>query len=162
MLSIENLRRPQSELEPLFEIIKECVNALATDSRRQIVHLGNPRVLPMGLARALRTATLAAPSSRFRVVLAIGYSGRDEIVDAARLLVTSEGAGAITQPSMTRVMQSEVGPPDLIIRSSGELRSSGFLLWSAVDALWYFAPRRWPEFNRRDLRRALRFFGQNA
>ena len=106
------------------------------------------------------------PEARLTVNVAIGYGGREEIVDAVRELVRDLGAqgldadgiaeaidvGAITEHLYTRGQPD----PDLIIRTSGEQRLSGFLLWQSVHSEFWFCETYWPGFRRIDLLRALR------
>lgn len=102
------------------------------------------------------------------VQLALGYGGREEIVDAAKsYLVAAEKAGKsfdeaireLTEESLSaNVYSGDVPDPDFIIRTSGEVRLSGFLLWQAAYSEYYFLDVNWPAFRRIDFLRALRSF----
>ncbi|WP_246954669.1 polyprenyl diphosphate synthase [Brachybacterium sp. Marseille-Q7125] len=166
MLSTDNLRRPPEELVALYEIITDTVDRILEAGYR--VHLaGSPQDLPEGVRAAItRAQEDAAPRKHLAVNVAIGYGGREEIVGAVRELVTdlaAQGlqgeqlAAAITAEGIGEHLYTRGQPdPDLIIRTSGEQRLSGFLLWQSVHSEYWFCETNWPGFRRVDLLRALR------
>ncbi|MEU3622961.1 polyprenyl diphosphate synthase [Amycolatopsis coloradensis] len=93
---------------------------------------------------------------RLLVNLAVAYDGREEIVAAAQALLTADPLGKLDATALSAELERRGQPDcDLIIRTSGELRLSGFLLWQSVHSELYFAPELWPEFTERSLHRAL-------
>ncbi|MBB5830705.1 isoprenyl transferase [Brachybacterium aquaticum] len=168
MLSTDNLRRPPEELVALYEIIATTVEQII-DAGYCVRLTGSAETLPeeirSGIERAQRETS---PEARLTVNVAIGYGGREEIVDAVRELVRdlgTEGLGAdeiaerISIDSIAEHLYTRGQPdPDLIIRTSGEQRLSGFLLWQSVHSEYWFCETYWPGFRRVDLLRALRDF----
>ncbi|MFB7470012.1 polyprenyl diphosphate synthase [Kitasatospora sp. NPDC056184] len=165
VLSTENLRRDPAEVEVVMDVLCETVRRLALQERWRVRHLGTTDGLSERLKRILALAEEHTDRpARMTVNLAIGYGGRREIVTAVRAALAhtiqhgataAEAAEHLTPEQITRQIGNGRPEPDLIIRTSGELRSSGFLLWSAADARWWFTPTLWPDFDRRHLRRAL-------
>ncbi|GAA1450667.1 polyprenyl diphosphate synthase [Nesterenkonia lacusekhoensis] len=190
MLSTDNMNRSEAELEQLMEIIGDTLDRLAESrpgGRRVEVHpVGQPELLPEPLAAKLwdvTTATGAIPQVRpaergrgpaeetaVHVNVAIGYGGRQEIVDAVKSLLRdaessdkslSEVAEELTPGEISERLYTRGQPdPDLIIRTSGEQRLSGFLMWQSAYSEFYFAEALWPDFRRTDFLRALRDYAQ--
>ncbi|MCL6422732.1 isoprenyl transferase [Brachybacterium sp. JHP9] len=170
MLSTANLRRPADELAQLVEIIAETVEAIAAAG--YCVRLaGSVEALPETTRERIRQVQESSPADKqLTVNVAIGYGGREEIVDAVRELVLdlgSEGrspeeiAAAITMEGIGERLYTRGQPdPDLIIRTSGEQRLSGFLMWQSAHSEFWFCETNWPGFRRVDLLRALRDFCQ--
>jgi short-chain Z-isoprenyl diphosphate synthase len=173
-LSNENLARPQHELDALLGVVADKLEALAALHRDQSIRIrvvGRVQDLPENLRqsiKAVETATLQ--NNGLRLNIAVGYSGRDELVDASRALVhelAAEGhspvamAERITAEALARHLYTAGDPdPDLIIRTSGEERLSGFLLWQGVHSELYFTDVYWPAFRELDFLRALRSYQQ--
>ncbi|WP_084487440.1 isoprenyl transferase [Nocardia sienata] len=168
LLSTENLSRGQEELETLFEVITDVVEELAAPEQNWRVRIvGTLDGLPELVAKRMRTATeRTRERTGTHVNVAIGYGGRQEIADAVRQLVRQEiSAGETGEDLVQSITVSAIGQhlytsgqpdPDLVIRTSGEQRLSGFLLWqSAYSEIW-FTEVYWPEFRRVDFLRALR------
>lgn len=168
MLSTDNLRRPPEELVALYRIIEATIGQIL-DAGYRVRLTGTVQSLPeevrAGIARAQEQVS---PESALTVNVAIGYGGREEIVDAVQELVralAAEGldgdqiAGEISVDTITQHLYTRGQPdPDLIIRTSGEQRLSGFLLWQSVHSEYWFCETYWPGFRRVDLLRALRDF----
>lgn len=174
LLSTENLAREESELELLFDIIGDVVDELSESdtncSVRMVGHLG---LLPDELRSRLKRAEEATKDhTGVCVNVAVGYGGRQEIVDAARKLLleqaaagvtTSELADSITIESISEHLYTSGQPdPDLVIRTSGEQRLSGFLLWQAAYSEIWFTDTYWPAFRRVDFLRALRSYASRT
>ncbi|BCJ63051.1 polyprenyl diphosphate synthase [Polymorphospora rubra] len=171
--STENLRRRDTaEVAYLMRTIEEVVAAqLARPAARWRVHVaGAPDILPRSTAHALKEAVEATRDcpTGAHVTLAIGYGGRQELVDAIRdLLHDRAGAGhtvqdiadSLTVDDITRHLYTAGQPdPDLIIRTSGEQRMSNFLLWQSAYSELYFCEAYWPAFREVDFLRALRSY----
>lgn len=172
LLSVENLQREAAELELLLGIIGDVVEEIAGRDRNWRVQLvGHLDLLPETLAERLRAAEQASEhNTGIRVNVAVGYGGRQEIADAARDLVAQLLAeGKTGEDLLTGITVDGIGAhlytkgqpdPDLVIRTSGEQRLSGFLLWqSAYSEIW-FTEAYWPAFRRVDFLRAIRDYGQ--
>ncbi|EGD56441.1 isoprenyl transferase [Gordonia neofelifaecis] len=170
LLSTENLTRESDELDALMEIVPDIVDEISdVDADWRVRIVGNLDQLPAPVAQRLREASSRTEGAADMTVnVAVGYGGRQEIVDAVQqLLVEAVEAGA-SREEMVRAISVEgidshlytsgTPDPDLVIRTSGEQRLSGFLLWqSAYSEIW-FTDAYWPEFRRVDFLRALRDF----
>lgn len=171
MLSTDNLSREKSELEPLLEIIAETVEALSKFGRWRLRVVGATELLPDWLSARLNDAVATSPNREELVVnLAIGYGGRREITDAVRQLLKENltngenlesAIDSISVDEISRHLYTAGQPdPDLVIRTSGEQRLSGFLLWQSANSEFYFCEAFWPDFRRLDFLRALRSYAQ--
>jgi short-chain Z-isoprenyl diphosphate synthase len=174
MLSTENLSRDEDELGDLIEIIAGTIHRIAYDPRNRergvrITAVGTLDVLPDTLRRALKEAEeVTAGGDRLHLQVAVAYGGRQEIADALRGLLEEELARGRTLEQVIadltpdaiagHLYTSGTPDPDLIIRTSGEIRLSGFLLWQSAHSEFYFCDAYWPEFRRTDFLRALRAF----
>jgi short-chain Z-isoprenyl diphosphate synthase len=128
-------------------------------------------LLPESTRAAItRVETETATNGPYELIVAVGYGGREEITDAVRRLIAArlqsgeslEGIAASLEPDeIGRYMYApDVPDPDLIIRTSGELRFSGFLLWQSAYSEYYFCDVFWPEFRKIDFLRAIRSYAQ--
>jgi short-chain Z-isoprenyl diphosphate synthase len=176
--SISNLSRSQAEVSDILAAVEAKIGALARDpgvrSRGVRVRaVGRLDLLPPSTMTVLREAERAtANCDVLMLTIAIAYGGREEIADAVRELVRDKirhGAEleAIVEgitPSAIDNYLYTVGLPDLdlIIRTSGEIRLSGFLLWQSAHSEFYFSDVNWPEFRRIDFLRAIRSFQQRS
>jgi short-chain Z-isoprenyl diphosphate synthase len=171
LLSTENLGRPEEELEPYYDVLIELFSRVpqATSSHDlEVRFIGNLDLLPERLIFAAKQLEDACSSGSRRLTIALAYGGRQEIVDAARDLVAglaSEGVEAagladrIDADALARhLYTADLPDPDLVIRTSGEARLSGFLLWQSAYAEFSFVDVYWPAFRRVDFLRALRDF----
>ena len=176
ILSTENLMRPPEELEGLLSLIERKMRETAVDPkihRRQvrIRAIGQLDLLPPSLQDAIRAAEEAtADYENFVLNVAVGYGGRQEVVDAVRSLLRDWGgrgmslgeiADRLTSDAIGKYLYTyDLPDPDLIIRTSGEVRLSGFLLWQSAYSEYYFCDAYWPAFRRIDLLRAIRNYQQ--
>ncbi len=171
LLSTDNLSRPPSELDPLLQIIEDLATELAEDGNPwQLRIMGTLDVLPGPHATALKLAEerTVGRAGGAQVNLAIGYGGRKEIADAVRSLLQEHAKAGTTLEELASVLDVEHNAghlytkdqpdPDLIIRTSGEQRLSGFLLWQSAHSEFYFYDGNWPDFRRVDFLRALRAY----
>ncbi|MFE7132091.1 polyprenyl diphosphate synthase [Streptomyces sp. NPDC057638] len=160
MVSDRNARhRPAAELEVLYATVSEILPRLLTRPAWRLRHIGVAELLPAPLVAALRDAERGSrEGTAMTVNLGIGYGGRADILAALRGLLSAPvgSAAALTEDTFGQRLSTGGQPdPDLIIRTSGELRTSGFLSWQAAQAEWYFSPKMWPEFDRADFDAAL-------
>lgn len=173
VLSKENLARPAEELEPYFRVLIDLFGRLPSLADRydlEVRFIGSLDLLPDELTAAAKHAEEQTRGGDRRLTIAMGYGGRQEIVDACRDLVSSlveEGvaaediAGRIDADGIGRhLYTADLPDPDLVIRTSGESRLSGFLLWQSAYAEYAFADVYWPAFRRVDFLRALRDFAR--
>ena len=170
LLSTDNLSRPEPELAPLLRIIETVVVDLAAPQNRWTLNVvGALDLLPADTARLLKeTAATTGGRPGVTVNVAVGYGGRREIADAVRSLLTAHAEQGATLEEVAEVLDVEhIGEhlytrgqpdPDLVIRTSGEQRLSGFLLWQSAHSEFYFCDAYWPEFRHVDFLRALRAY----
>lgn len=171
MLSTDNLSRSHDELSALLDIIEDAVQGLATSGRWRLRVMGRLDLLPERIATALRDAEKqTAGVGGLQVNVAIGYGGRHEIADAVRAYLRVEADKGTSLEALAENLDVEnieehlytKGQPDpeLVIRTSGEQRLGGFLLWQSAHAEFYFCEAYWPDFRRVDYLRALRSYSQ--
>lgn len=171
MLSTDNLSRPAEELEPLLAIIQQSVEELTEIGRWRIHPVGALDLLPGPTAEALKHAeTVTSKVDGMLVNVAVGYGGRRELADAVRSLLLEEAAKGISLEELAdRVDVEHIAEhlytkgqpdPDLVIRTSGEQRLGGFLLWQSALSEFYFCEALWPDFRHVDFLRAIRSYAQ--
>lgn len=168
LLSTENLQREPAELTMLFDIIVDVVSELVnTENNCRVRLVGDLSLLPEDIAQRLQTSVAdTEQNTGVSVNVAVGYGGRQEIVDAVHAVITEEVssgtpaekiAEAISVESISEHLYTRGQPdPDLVIRTSGEQRLSGFLIWQAAYSEIWFTDIYWPAFRRIDFLRALR------
>jgi short-chain Z-isoprenyl diphosphate synthase len=177
-LSIENLDRTTDEVTTIADVAAEAIGALASGRRRTSIPvelrvIGRRDLLPPGLAEAVeRSAALSHADGAIRVTVAIAYSGRDELIEAFRATIreaiaagtpAEQVADGITADSLAAHLYTHgSSDPDLIIRTSGEIRLSGFLPWQSVYSEFAFSDVYWPAFREIDFLRAIRTYQQRA
>lgn len=171
MLSTDNLRRAPEELEPLLRIIAGVAQELSAPGLPWRVNaVGALDLLPAETAEALKHAEeLTAGRPGLTVNVAVGYGGRREIADAVRSLLHEHAAHGGTLEELAEIIDVDhiaehlytkgQPDPDLVIRTSGEQRLGGFLLWQSVHSEFYFCDALWPDFRKIDFLRALRDYG---
>lgn len=169
LLSTDNLSRPPAELNPLLEAIEVTVEQLAA-ARRWVVHpVGALDLLPDSTANALKDAEAATSDvDGLTVNLAVGYGGRQEIADAVRSLLQEQASQGVSLDDLAQVLDVDhiaahlytkgQPDPDLVIRTSGEQRLGGFLLWQSARSEFYFCEAYWPSFRKVDFLRAVRSY----
>ena len=169
LLSTDNLQRDPAELQPLLEIIEGAVDQLAASKRWRINLVGSRELLPPATAQRLTNAATSTDAVKGLLVnIAVGYGGRQEISDAVRALLLdsvskgrtlAEVAESVCVEDIAAHLYTKGQPdPDLVIRTSGEQRVSGFLLWQSTHSEFYFCEAFWPDFRRVDFLRALRSY----
>jgi undecaprenyl diphosphate synthase len=166
--SQENWQRPAEEIEALMQLLEEYIAKEVAELRARgaRVHvLGDvSRLAPSARAALDRIVQETAGGSKLDLNLCISYSSRAEITRAARLLAEEVQAGRlhpaeIGEEALARRLYTAPWPdPDLLIRTSGEMRISNFLLWQLAYAELYVTPVLWPDFTRRDLFEAILAF----
>jgi short-chain Z-isoprenyl diphosphate synthase len=169
LLSTDNLTRPEAELQALQAIIEETVTGLAETGRWRIHPVGALDLLPDRTARLLKQAAESTvDTDGILVNVAVGYGGRREVVDAVRSLLTEHAKEGTSVEDIAQMLDVEhiaehlytrgQPDPDLVIRTSGEQRLSGFLLWQSAHSEFYFCEAYWPDFRHVDFLRAMRAY----
>ncbi|MDI6819500.1 MAG: polyprenyl diphosphate synthase [Candidatus Hodarchaeaceae archaeon] len=166
--STENFNRPSKEVEALMDLFAERFEKIATDVHKNKVRIrviGDLSRLPERVVAAIKKAEEATRDhDAYFLNVAIGYGGRAEIVSAVRRICERVKGGElkpedIDEPLIGSHLYTAGEPdPDLIIRTSGEERLSGFLLWQSAYSELYFCEANWPEFTRIDFLRAIRTY----
>lgn len=170
MLSTENLvKRNSAELSDLLKIIASVATEMAKRKRWVIRIVGDRDSLPKDLLAELEAAEAATANlDKPEVNLAVGYGGRKEIADAMRSILKQHANDGTSVDELAELLSPELitqhlytggqPDPDLIIRTSGEQRLSGFLLWQSSNSELYFEEALWPDFRKVDFLRAIRAF----
>ena len=159
--STENWSRPEAEVEALMEIFGETIERELPDLARQGVHvrfMGRRDRAPDELREQIeRLERETAHNERLRLWVAFDYGGRADIVQAAQRLVEAGAASSEIDDDLLRenLYAPDLPDPDLLIRTSGELRISNFLLWQLAYSELVFVDRLWPDFGHGDLEHAL-------
>jgi len=168
LLSTDNLARERAELDPLLKIIEDTVTGLVAE-HWHVNPMGALDLLPDHTARTLKQAAEAtAGNPGLLVNVAVGYGGRREIADAVRSLLQEHASRGTTIEQLAEVLDVEhiaehlytagQPDPDLVIRTSGEQRLGGFLLWQSTHSEFYFCDAYWPAFRKVDFLRAMRSY----
>lgn len=166
--SSENWSRPKTEVSDLMGLLKLFIRRDLAELHQNGVRvriIGSREGLSPDIRALLGEAeTLTRLNRRLNLVIAFNYGGRDEIARAARKLATAVAEGRLTPDAITPetlgdyLDTSGIPDPDLVIRTSGEMRLSNFLLWQAAYSEFVFLPCYWPDFGRGDLVEAIRLF----
>jgi undecaprenyl diphosphate synthase len=158
--STENWRRPADEIQGIMRILGEVIERETEELHRQgaqLRHIGSLEGLAPDLRQSVLNAIeLTKNNDRLVLTLAFNYGGRQEVIHAVQELVRSGvPAGEIDEATLAKFLYTKDMPdPDLIIRTSGEVRMSNFLIWQAAYAELYFSPVLWPDFGPEHLREA--------
>jgi undecaprenyl diphosphate synthase len=161
VFSTENWNRPAVEIQGLFELLEANLNMglqIAREKKIRILHLGSSQGLPENIQDKIGEAVSSTSrNQRATLLLAFNYGGRGEIVEAIRRIVELGLQPENIDESVVNenLYSAGVPDPDLIIRTGGEKRISNFLLWQAAYAEIYFTTVLWPDFNKRQMDKAL-------
>ncbi len=164
--STENWNRPEDEVSGLLYLFEELINEYAAELQEngiKLRHLGHLEGLPQSLQITInKAAELTKNNTRMTLSFALNYGGRLEILDAVRHIIAE---GIPVQKMDEKLFNSYLytaGLPDvdLLIRTGGEFRISNFLIWQAVYSEYYFTEVLWPEFNEKELKKALLAYSQ--
>jgi len=166
--STENWGRPQEEVQGLMRILEDVIDRELQelhDQGVQLHHIGRlDRLNPVLREKVLHAVEFTRDNTRLVLNVAFNYGGRDEIVCAVQRMI-EEGVKPenVSDELISRYLfTAGVPDPDLIIRTSGELRGSNFLIWQGAYSEWYFTPTYWPDFDRDQLYAALQEFSQRS
>ncbi len=162
--SIENFNRPKEEVDKIMELAKKRFTDLMTHPlifkyKVRIKALGRMELLPLDLQETIRKAEETTSQFHdYQLNIAIAYSGRSEIVDAVRAIIKNQIQDINEESFPNYLYTAGLPDPDLIIRTSGEIRVSGFLIWQAAYSELYFCDIYWPAFRKIDIWRAVRAY----
>ncbi len=168
--STENWKRSASEVSALMNLLQEFMTVKLPDMMAENVRLnaiGRLEELPLAARMSLKHAMAATRNNtRGVLTLALNYGGRAELTDAAQRIARAVKAGELAPEALTEqvfgryLYDPELPDPDLLIRTSGELRLSNFLLWELAYTEIYVTDVLWPDFDRREMQKALAAFGR--
>lgn len=161
--SVENWKRPHAEVTMLMALLREYLKKEMAEMKRWSIRLaviGRIQELPPAVQRDLQAAIeQTAQNTRLQLTLALNYGSRAEIVDAFRKIAShleNNGASELDEATVSRHLYTQGLPdPDLLIRTSGEMRLSNFLLWQAAYAELWITDTLWPDFSKADLFQAV-------
>ncbi len=170
--SLENWGRPEPEVKTLMALLQEFLRSELPLMLRHGIRfrtIGETSALPFAVRQVL-SGTLAATAGNtdMTLTLALSYSGRDEIVRAARGIAADAAAGRLDPESVTeelvsgRLDTAGMPDPDLVVRTSGEIRVSNFLLWQSAYAEFVFTDILWPDFGKAEFLKALEEFSRRT
>jgi len=164
--STENWGRPQEEVAGLMRILEDVIDRELQelhDQGVQLRHIGRlDRLNPLLREKVLHAVEFTRHNTRLVLNVAFNYGGRDEIVCAVqRIIADGVPPEKVNDQLLSQYLfTAGVPDPDLIIRTSGELRGSNFLIWQGAYSEWYFTPTYWPDFSKEELLQALHEFAQ--
>lgn len=168
--STENWNRPPKEVDGLMTLLRKYLASELGKMMRHRIRLlavGSLRRLPPAVREALRASIAATRNNTgMTVILAVSYGGREEIARAARAIARRVRRGELSPSQVTTALMSEhlgtkdVPDPDLLIRTSGEMRLSNFFLWQLAYTEMYVTETLWPDFREREYQQALALFQQ--
>ncbi|PTX93325.1 isoprenyl transferase [Spartobacteria bacterium LR76] len=170
--SAENWKRPAAEVSGLMLLLERFLDEKLAEMQKEGVRLlaiGRISQLPAACQRKLQQAmTRTAGNTRLTVILALSYSGRLEIVDAVQSILKEVQAGTISADQVDadlfarHLYTAGLPDPDLLIRTSGEMRLSNFLLWQLSYTEIHVTPKYWPDFGKADFHAALKEFSSRS
>lgn len=159
--STENWSRPRAEITGLMHILSDVIDRELDELNEEgarLVHIGHLDGLSKALQEKVRYAIdLTKENTRITIVLAFNYGGRDEIIHAIKnILKDNVDPEEVNEALVSNYMFTcDIPDPDLVIRTSGEKRTSNFLTWQTVYSEWYFPEVYWPDFSEEELRKAI-------
>lgn len=162
--STENWKRSKEEVSGLMKLLSSFIKAKGKTLVKERVSfrvIGRRTDLPPDLQREIAALEEKTAGGEFTLAVALSYGGRAEIVDAAKAWAASGAKGELTEEEFSRFLYApDIPDPDLIIRTSGECRTSNFLMWESAYSEWYFTDVYWPDFDRAEFDRALESYSR--
>jgi undecaprenyl diphosphate synthase len=159
--STENWSRPKAEVTGLMHILSEVIDRELEELNQEgarLLHIGHLEGLSKALQNKVRYAIdLTKDNRRINIILAFNYGGRDEIVHAIKNMIKDGVDAEDVDPALVSsyMFTKDIPDPDLVIRTSGEQRTSNFLTWQTVYSEWVFPDVYWPDFGEEELRKAI-------
>lgn len=162
--STENWKRSKEEVSGLMKLLSSFIKAKGKTLVKERVSfrvIGRKTDLPPELQREIAALEEKTAGGEFTLAVALSYGGRAEIVDAAKAWAASGAKGELTEEEFSKFLYApDIPDPDLIIRTSGECRTSNFLIWESAYSEWYFTDVYWPDFDRAEFDRALESYSR--
>ena len=164
--STENWSRPKAEVTGLMHILSDVIDRELDELNEEgarLVHIGHLNGLSKALQEKVHYAIdLTKDNHRITIVLAFNYGGRDEIICAIKRMIADQVNPEDVDEKLVSdyLFTCNLPDPDLVIRTSGEQRTSNFLTWQTVYSEWYFPEVYWPDFNEEELRKAIEVFAE--
>lgn len=162
--STENWKRSKEEVSGLMKLLSSFIKAKGKTLVKERVSfrvIGRKTDLPPELQREIAALEEKTAGGEFTLAVALSYGGRAEIVDAAKAWAASGAKDELTEEEFSKFLYApDIPDPDLIIRTSGECRTSNFLMWESAYSEWYFTDVYWPDFDRAEFDRALESFSR--
>jgi undecaprenyl diphosphate synthase len=164
--STENWSRPADEINGIFDILEEMVEGETRELHKngvRIRHIGRLEGLPKGVQQAIKKAVKLTENNKGMTLgVALNYGGRAEILDAiSRITADKISPKDIDEKLFNKYLYTAGFPDvDLMIRTSGEMRTSNFLIWQSAYSEYYFTPVLWPDFDEEELEKALLAYSQ--
>lgn len=161
--STENWKRPETEVQFIMKLLNEyldiCIEKCLKKGIRMRI-IGDKSIFSSEMTEKMISAEQKTAHLKYNLNVAVNYGSRAEICRAANMLI-SEGKTTITEADISsHLYTNEVGDPDLIIRTGGEIRQSNFLLWQSAYSEFYFTDTYWPDFGKKDLYKAFAKFAK--
>ncbi len=162
--STENWKRSKEEVSGLMKLLSSFIRSkektLVEESVRFRV-VGRKGDLPAKLQKEIAALEEKTRNGRFTLAVALSYGGRAEIVDAAKAICRGGACAELTEETFRSYLYApDIPDPDLIIRTSGECRTSNFLMWQSAYSEWYFTDVYWPDFNEAEFDKALESYSR--
>jgi undecaprenyl diphosphate synthase len=164
--STENWSRPEDEVNGIFNILEEVIGRETRELHKngvKIRHIGRLQGLPEGVQKSVKEAVRLTENNKGMTLgIALNYGGRAEILDAVRCITAEKVLPEDIDERVFNKYLYTAGFPDvdLMIRTSGEMRTSNFLIWQSAYSEYYFTPVLWPDFNEEELEKALLAYSQ--
>ncbi len=168
--STENWKRPQSEVDTLMKILRDYLKESikqSTENNMRVRVLGDKTGLSEDIQRSIdELEIVSAKNTGLNLSIALNYGSRDEMVRAMRVMASDVAEGKLVPEDIDErtfngyLDTAELPDPDLMIRTSGEERLSNFLLWQLAYTEFYFTDVLWPDFDERELRRAIEVYNR--
>lgn len=164
--STENWKRPKAEIDGLLTILEIYLDKELEDLCREGVrlhHIGRLEAMPEPIRKKVEhSITVTCNNTALTLHLAWNYGGRDEIIHVIQQMLRDRVPPEEVNEELVDqyLFTAGVPDPDLIIRTSGEMRTSNFLIWQAAYAEWYITPTLWPDFDKAELFKAIEIYGQ--
>ncbi len=164
--STENWNRPEDEVHGLFRLLESIIDKEARELHEngvKIRHIGRLDGLSRGLQDSIKRAVdLTSRNTGMTLGVALNYGGREEILNAMRRIIDGKADfDKIDETAFRRYLYAgDIPDVDLVIRTGGEIRTSNFLIWQTAYAEYYFTPVLWPDFNEKELEKALQAYSR--
>ena len=160
--STENWKRPKEEIDTIFTLLRDYLNKDAKEYENKNIKLitsGDLQKLPTDLQKLIEDVKQKTiNNTEFVVNIALNYGGRDEIIKAVNEIIETKVKSVDKEVFKNYLYTKDLPDPDFIIRTSGEFRTSNFMPYQAVYAEWYFPKTLWPDFDQKQLYKALKHF----